>query len=79
MLHREPLRVENIDMNVVKSMAGFKFGTDQEIYDNVEPVSSSESYMRAAQHWERKRGIHGCNGDDGASNASLVPYDIAGL
>ena len=49
MLHREPLRVEDIDMNVMKGMAGFKFGTEQEIYDNLESVLSSESYMRAVQ------------------------------
>ena len=77
MLHREPLRVEDIDMNVVKGMAGFEFGTDQEIYDNLKSALSSESYMRAVQHWERKRRIHGRNGHGGVSNASLVSYNSA--
>lgn len=77
MLHREPLRIDDIDRQVIKGMSGFEFGDEEEIESKLRLVLTSESYARAVQNWEYKRGVHGHNGHGGVSNASLVSYDSA--
>ena len=73
MLHREPLRADDLDRQVIKGMSGFEFGTEDEIERKLIDILESDAYARAVQHWERKR--QGRNGHGGVSNASLVSYD----
>jgi hypothetical protein len=55
LLHREPLRVEELDPQVIRSMNGFEFGTEEEIERKLVTILESEAYQRAVQYWERKR------------------------
>lgn len=73
MLHREPLRAEDIDKQVIKGMGGFEFGSEEDVERRLREVLESESYGRAVQNWERKR--QGRNGHGGISSASLTSYD----
>ena len=73
MLHREPLRADDLDRVVIKGMSGFEFGTEEEIERKLVEILESDAYTRAVQHWERKRhgGVAGGrNGHGGVSNAS---------
>ncbi|KAG7440976.1 Pkinase-domain-containing protein [Guyanagaster necrorhizus] len=78
LLHREPLRADELDRQVIQGMKGFEFGTEQDIEKNLVTILESESYIRAVQYWERKRsgGVNG-NGTmgrwgDSISNSSLA-------
>jgi len=78
LVHREPLRSDELDRNVIRGMKGFEFGTEEEIERRLLDVLESDGYHRAVQHWERKRGINsGRNGVvngktwDSPSNTSL--------
>ncbi|KAF8063306.1 CAMK/CAMKL/Kin1 protein kinase [Lyophyllum atratum] len=59
MLHREPLRADELDRQVVRGMQGFEFGSEDDIERKLVGVLESENYARAVQHWERKRSIPG--------------------
>ena len=65
-VHREPLRSDELDRNVIRGMKGFEFGTEEEIERRLLEVLESDAYHRAVQHWERKRGIN--NGRNGVVN-----------
>ncbi|KAG6810693.1 hypothetical protein H0H92_010718 [Tricholoma furcatifolium] len=68
MLHREPLRVDDLDPEVVRGMQGFEFGTEDEIMRRLREVLGSEGYRRAVGGWERRhRGVLGINGATGGS------------
>ncbi|KAK0452922.1 uncharacterized protein EV420DRAFT_1273545 [Desarmillaria tabescens] len=78
LLHREPLRADELDRQVIQGMKGFEFGTEQDIEKNLINILESEAYIRAVQNWERKRsgGVNG-NGTmgrwgDSISNSSLA-------
>ena len=77
MLHREPLRAEELDKHVIKGMSGFEFGTEDDVERKLVDILESDAYARAVQHWERKRQMNGRNGHPGISNASLVSNDSA--
>ncbi len=62
LVHREPLRADELDRNVIKGMKGFEFGTEEEIEQKLIEVLESDSYYRAVQNWERKRMANGRNG-----------------
>lgn len=64
---REPLRADEVDMEVIKRMQGFAFGTPEEIYDNLQRILNSESYLRTAAAWEaaRERRRSSANGTSG--------------
>jgi len=66
LVHREPLRSDELDRNVIRGMKGFEFGTEEEIEKKLLEVLESDAYHRAVQHWERKRGIN--NGRNGVAN-----------
>lgn len=66
LVHREPLRPDDLDKNVVRGMKGFEFGTEEEIEKKLLEVLESDAYNRAVQYWERKRGIN--NGRNGTVN-----------
>ncbi|KXN91351.1 Protein kinase kin1 [Leucoagaricus sp. SymC.cos] len=73
LVHREPLRADELDRQVIRGMQGFEFGTEEEIERRLVKILESEGYIRAAQYWERKRGggipvsLHS-NGGGGASS-----------
>ncbi|KAI0338743.1 Pkinase-domain-containing protein [Trametopsis cervina] len=64
LVHREPLRADELDRQVIKGMKGFEFGTEEEIEKRLVEVLESDAYYRAVEHWERKR-IQGTNGRNG--------------
>ena len=71
LVHREPLRADDLDRQVIKGMKGFEFGTEDEIERRLIHILESEGYNRAVQHWERKRNIGGnLNGNGSSYNGS---------
>ncbi|THG96595.1 hypothetical protein EW026_g5259 [Hermanssonia centrifuga] len=85
LVHREPLRADELDRQVIKGMKGFEFGTEDDIERRLVEVLESDAYYRAVQYWERKR-IHNANGRNGhghwggsLSNSSIaLSYDGTG-
>lgn len=86
LVHREPLRSDELDRQVIKLMKGFEFGNEEEIERKLLQIVESEPYQRAVQHWERKRSIGHLSGNGtlssstyngtGFSNSSLaVSFD----
>jgi len=77
MVHREPLRADELDRHVIRGMKGFEFGTEDEIERNLRKVLESDSYIRAVQAWDRKRsGRNGASHRFEFSNSSLaISYD----
>ncbi|KAF8803991.1 Pkinase-domain-containing protein [Phlegmacium glaucopus] len=71
LVHREPLRADELDRQVIKGMKGFEFGTEDEIERRLVQVLESEPYIRAVQYWERKRNVGGnLNGNGSNFNGS---------
>jgi serine/threonine protein kinase len=70
---REPLRADELDMDIIKRMQGFTFGTHEEIHDNLIKILTSESYLRCVQAWEasRDRRRSATNGAAGANSLSV--------
>ncbi|KAK1225521.1 Serine/threonine-protein kinase [Marasmius sp. AFHP31] len=56
LLHREPLRADELDRNVIRGMKGFEFGDEREIERKLVKVIESDAYQRAVREWERKKG-----------------------
>ena len=55
LVHREPLRPDELDKQVIKGMKGFEFGSHDEIERQLVKILESERYIRAVHYWERKR------------------------
>ena len=77
MVHREPLRADELDRQVIKGMQGFEFGTEDEIDRKLVQVLESDAYIRAVHYWERKRSKSNLNGNgsrwgESVSNSSLA-------
>ncbi|KAF8129971.1 hypothetical protein EV363DRAFT_1168110 [Boletus edulis] len=72
LLHREPLRVDELDRPVIRGMKGFEFGSEEEIERKVVAVLESEAYIRAVAAWDRKRGRNGSRWGESFSNSSLA-------
>ncbi|KDR72880.1 hypothetical protein GALMADRAFT_158535 [Galerina marginata CBS 339.88] len=78
MVHREPLRADELDRQVIKGMTGFEFGTEDEIERKLVHILESDAYTRTVQYWERKRSMGNLNGTNGSrwgesvSNSSLA-------
>ena len=80
MPRREPLRADELDKQVIRGMQGFQFGTEEEIERKLISILTSDGYIHAVQHWERKQNIvsnlnghvrrGGCWGE--LSNSSLT-------
>ncbi|KAF8631661.1 hypothetical protein AX17_005062 [Amanita inopinata Kibby_2008] len=86
LVRREPLRVDELDRHVIRGMKGFEFGTEEDIERKLIRILESDAYIRAVQHWERKRGLggglngHGRWGESGMSNSSLaISFDTASI
>ncbi|EIN06534.1 Pkinase-domain-containing protein [Punctularia strigosozonata HHB-11173 SS5] len=83
LVKREPLRVEDIDREVIRGMSGFEFGTEEDIERRLIEVLESDAYYRCLQAWERRRnnlngvgnGRNGVWGSGSFSNSSLTAYD----
>ena len=78
LVHREPLRADELDHQVIKSMKGFEFGTEDDIERKLAQILESEPYLRAVSAWNRKRGRNGTSNRWGEtfSNSSLsISYD----
>ncbi|KAJ3977096.1 CAMK/CAMKL/Kin1 protein kinase [Lentinula raphanica] len=74
LLHREPLRADELDRQVIHGMKGFEFGSDDEIERKLIAVLESDAYIKAVQYWERKRGgsVNGSKWGEAMSNSSLA-------
>ena len=70
MLHREPLRADELDRQIIRGMQGFEFGTEDEIERKLISILTSDGYIRAVQHWERKRSIGGNLNGHGQGHSS---------
>jgi serine/threonine protein kinase KIN1/2 len=57
--HREPLRADELDMNVIAEMKKFEFGSKDNIELKLIQVLESDSYIHAVQAWKLKRDIAG--------------------
>ena len=68
LLHREPLRPSDVDIEVVKGMIGFELGTPVEIEKRLREVLESDAYKRMVEIWERKQ--HGANGTEAINGES---------
>jgi len=55
LIHREALRAEELDWDVINAMGGFTFGTPNQIYEELRTVLSSDAYLAAVNGWESKR------------------------
>ncbi|CAH7670476.1 expressed protein [Phakopsora pachyrhizi] len=52
---REPLRLNQIDSEIVKSMTGFEFGTIEKIEADLKAVLSSEIYLTVLKFYDDRR------------------------
>ncbi|KAI0084545.1 hypothetical protein BDY19DRAFT_898273 [Irpex rosettiformis] len=79
LVHREPLRADELDRQVIKGMKGFEFGTEEEIERKLIEVLESDAYYRSVEHWERKRiqGTNGRNGNTGTWGGSMSNSSVA--
>ena len=55
LVHREPLRADELERDVIRGMIGFEFGTEDEIENRLIDILKSDNYRRAVEVWERKR------------------------
>ncbi|ORY31949.1 hypothetical protein BCR39DRAFT_524745 [Naematelia encephala] len=74
LIHREPLRADELDWEVINAMGGFTFGGPEHIHDELRAVLTSEQYLSTLAAWEarrdRKRG-------PGASSSSMALSDVS--
>lgn len=75
LIHREPLRADDIEMDVINRMQGFTFGTSEEIHDNLQRILNSEAYLRCVQNWEAKREARRVAGNALNGSPGLHPGD----
>lgn len=52
---RTPLKLEELDPEVIKGMVGFEFGTTQEIEANLTEVLNGELYKASVKAWETRK------------------------
>lgn len=55
LVHREPLRVDELDAEVIRGMAGFEFGTAEQVETRLREVLTSVTYRLALSDWEQRR------------------------
>jgi hypothetical protein len=54
-LHRKPLRVDELETEVIRGMTGFEFGSEEEIERQLVQILNSDRYQRAVQIYEGER------------------------
>lgn len=87
---REPLRSEELDPEVLRGMAGFEFGSEDNIRQRMTELLTSDTYRRVHGEWETRRSTQrkgrewdaeGRNRDDngsaGGSSAMSPPAGLA--
>lgn len=52
---REPLRVDELDSEVIRGMAGFEFGTVQQVENSLREVLTGAAYKATLADWEQRR------------------------
>jgi hypothetical protein len=52
---REPLRADELDMEIIKGMTGFEFGEPREIEAKLHDVLTSSSYLQVLHDWENRK------------------------
>ncbi|KAF8530212.1 Pkinase-domain-containing protein [Hysterangium stoloniferum] len=62
LVHREPLRPDELDPQVIRGMTGFEFGTPEEIHRRLVTILESDLYVRAVATWSQRRGGMTLNG-----------------
>ena len=55
LIHREPIRADDVEWDVVRSMDGFTFGEPTDIHQNLVDVLSSDGYLACVAAWEARR------------------------
>lgn len=74
LIMREPLRADELDMDVIKRMQGFTFGTPEGIYENLTKILTSEQYQRCVAAWDAgrdRRPRPGANGSSSNNNLAV--------
>ena len=71
LIHREPLRAEELDMEVIKAMDGFTFGTPEQIREELQAVLLTESYLSCTAVWDSRRDRKRGPGMSGSSMALI--------
>ncbi|KAF8346312.1 hypothetical protein F5887DRAFT_883567 [Amanita rubescens] len=77
LVRREPLRVDELDRNVIRDMKGFEFGTEDDIEKRLIRILESDTYVRAVQQWERKRHLGSLNGNGRWGESSMSNSSLA--
>jgi hypothetical protein len=78
LVHREPLRADELDKQVIRGMKGFEFGSEEDIERKLTQVLESDAYVRAMQAWERKRdgrNGHGRWGESISNSSLAISFD----
>lgn len=73
LVHREPLRADELDSQVIRGMTGFEFGSAEEIQRRLTTILESENYLRAISNWNHHRGGMTLNG-----GSSTFSFDSTG-
>lgn len=55
LIHREPLKADDLEWDVIQSMGGFTFGEPTEIQQKLHDILSSEAYLSCVTSWESRR------------------------
>ena len=74
LIHREPLRADDLDEDVINAMGGFTFGTPEQIHDNLRSVLTSEAYLATVAAWEARRDRRK---GPATSNSSMALSDVS--
>ncbi|KAF8579138.1 Pkinase-domain-containing protein [Ramaria rubella] len=77
LVHREPLRADDLDLNVIRGMTGFEFGSSDEIHRRLTAVLESDAYVRLVHAWHQRRGGGPLNMslNGGARSSSTFSFD----
>ncbi|EIW67878.1 hypothetical protein TREMEDRAFT_72042 [Tremella mesenterica DSM 1558] len=73
LIHREPLRADDLDPEVINAMGGFTFGTPGQIHDELRAVLTSDLYTSTVTSWEARRVRRG----PAASTSSMALSDTS--
>ncbi len=77
LIHREPLRADDLDWEVINAMGGFTFGQPEQILDRLRTVLTSDSYLAAVAAWDTKREKRRPVVGAGTSSSSMTLSDAS--
>ena len=78
LIRREPLRADELDRQVIRGMAGFEFGTEDDIERRLIAILDSEAYRRAVQVWDSKRERPRIWSESLSNSSLAIAWDSAG-